>query len=150
VEYERRLTELQTRKQKKFEPTENFIYDTIELSKYCYEGGDDESAHVIRTKSKLLPELQLATGTTSYPTVLQLIEACEAATRTLEIRDETLGTAFSIPPMRQGDRKSDDQFSNKKSGESNYRGNGSGNSRGYQTAEWHGERRKEGAFQSNR
>jgi len=102
VEYEKRLTELQTRKYKKFEPTEKFIYDTIELSKYCYEDNDDESAHVVRTKSKLLPELQLAIGTSSYSTVLQLIEACETATRTLEIRDETL---FDSANAARGSKK---------------------------------------------
>ncbi|CAL8081980.1 unnamed protein product [Orchesella dallaii] len=125
LEFEKRVTELQTRFQKYNEPTEKFIYDMVQLSKYCYELDKVEANHVQRAQSKLIPELQLAIGTTPFASVLALVYACDVATRTLEAKDKIAKRPFTIPPLRASSREG---YSNKeKSTQDGNQANGRGN-----------------------
>ncbi|CAL8101484.1 unnamed protein product [Orchesella dallaii] len=125
LEFEKRVTELQTRFQKYNEPTEKFIYDMVQLSKYCYEMDRLEANHVQRAQSKLLPELQLAIGTTPFASVLALVYACDVATRTLEAKDKLAKRPFTIPPLRASSREG---YSSKdKSSHDGNQANGRGN-----------------------
>ncbi|CAL8097762.1 unnamed protein product [Orchesella dallaii] len=77
----------------------------VQLSKYCYKDDFNESNHVQRAQSKLLPELQLAIGPSYFRSVLDLVHACEVATTTLEARDKIAKRPFTIPPLRASGRE---------------------------------------------
>ena len=126
---------LDNRRQQLVEPTERFIYDVFELSKFCFPS-DEVKRHVYRAQSALYPCLALAIGPHYYEKLDDLIEACKEATTRLEQQDRIKKRQFTVPPMSATDRKDPPATSkanaqnNKQGSQSNDTQQQNGNQRG--------------------
>lgn len=95
-EKEERLYELTTRKQKVHEPTEVFIYEMVQLAKYCFIGLKEEE-YVEYAQRALHPSLGMILGTNKRTTVPELVSACGEVTKILHDTQE------DYPPMTEED-----------------------------------------------
>ncbi|CAL8123715.1 unnamed protein product [Orchesella dallaii] len=131
-ERETRMRTLNLKKQQRSGPTERFIYEVIELSRYCYPD-EDEADHVRRAQGALYPHLAVAVGLGVHNTARDLIRACEIASSMVQAQDAICKRECSVPPMRGGERNENNSLN--KNGKPNSNNGNNGNTQFQQRGE---------------
>ncbi|CAL8125276.1 unnamed protein product [Orchesella dallaii] len=104
MERDKREKHFHSKRQRLDDPTEEFIYETLELARSVYPGQPEEIL-VRHVQRALYPRLALAVGTDMKKTIQSLISACAIATESLVAEDKIYKRRIEVPFMTRTDKQ---------------------------------------------